>query len=234
MIKMPKRKGYQSTLVRYRKKPKTQHKKKDYIKTASDVRKAVQQTAPSRAKLDQLSFSVTTTPATQLSVSAIEFNEDASEFQARQSLKVTVGSLRFRGTLVVGDASNLVRLLIVRSKNQTNAAFDPQSCFYNNPGGASILGVFSQINTRNVDVVYDKTWIMQDSTEAVPAVRPATYFIDENVSIRKTMMYNQTGSGVVTQPRNMTEYYMVAVSDSGVLPNPSFRLACCTWFKNVD
>jgi len=230
---MPKRKGYQSSLARYKKKRKTTGKK-DYIKTASDVRRAVQQTAPSRAKLTALAFSTTTTPEMKLSISRIEFNEDSSDFATRQSTKITVGSLRIKGTLVVGDASNLVRMLIVRSKNQTNAAFNPQDCFYNNPGAPAIPSVLAQINTRNVDVVYDKTWNMQDSTAAVPGVRPSNYFIDENIPIRKTMTYNQTGSAVASLPRNMTEYYMVCVSDSTIAPNPSFRLQCCTWFKNVD
>lgn len=206
----------------------------DKIKTAGDVRRAVQSTAPSRAKMDSISQSITSTVSNMLSISAISFNEDSSVFDARQSLKISLGSFRFKGTVVVGDATNLVRLLIVRSKNQTNAAFDPTSAFYSNPGGAVPQAVAAQINTRNVEVLWDKTYFMQDSTAAAPAVRPAAFFIDANVRIGKTIKYNQVGNAITVQPRNMSEYYMIGVSDSGVLPNPSVRLECLTWFKNVD
>jgi len=220
------------------KRPRRARKKRrtaDKIKTVSDVRRAVQSTAPSRAKMDSISVSITSTVQTLLSVSEIAFNDDPSEFETRQSPKITLGSFRFKGTLVVGDATNLVRLLFVRSKNQTNAAFAPTSCFYSNPGGTVPPAVVAQINTRNVDVLWDHTYNLQDTSESNPAVRPANFFIDRTISIRKTLKYNQVASGTVPElPRNMTEYYFVAVSDSGVLPNPSVRFEAITWFKNID
>lgn len=206
----------------------------DKIKTVSDVRRAVQTTAPSRAKMDSISVSITSTVQTLLSLSEIQFNDDPSNFQTRQSPKISVGSFRFKGTLVVGDATNLVRLLIVRSKNQTGAPFAPADTFYSNPGGTVPPAVVAQINTRNVDVLMDKTYNLQDSSESNPAVRPANFFIDKTIRIRKTLKYNQVATGTTIAPRNMTEYYFIAVSDSGVLPNPSVRFEAITWFKNID
>jgi len=214
-------------------KRKRRTKVKDQIKTGADVRKAVQETAPSQGKLDTISGSITTTPVTLLEVSKIAFNNDDAGQYERNSKKITMGSLRFRGTLVVGDATNLVRLLVVRDKNQDNQAWDPNSCFFSD-GNVVPAPTFAQINTRNVDVLYDNTYNMQDSTESVPAVRPSQYFVDFYVPIRKTLTYIQQNAGdAAINPRNGHHYYLVAVSDSSILPNPSIRGSSATWFKNI-
>jgi len=231
---MPRRK----TTSRYPRKggaqPKRLLPKKDKIKTVGDVRRAVQKTTPSRAKLDSISLSLTTTPSIMLSISNIVFNDNGSNFDTRQGPKITLGSFRFRGDIVVGDRRNFMRLMVVRSKNQTNQAFDPQDIFYANPGAVAPSAVNAQINTRNVQVLWDKTYSLQDTSEANPAVRPSFYFLDEKVNIRKTIKYNQVPNATATLPRNMSEFYFVGVSDSGVLPNPSIAVDCVTWFKNVD
>jgi len=206
----------------------------DRIKTKSDVRKAVQSTAPSRAELRSGTASITTTPSILESFSDIEYNEDGiTNPQSRQSLKISVGSIRMKGDLVVGDDTNIVRLMLVRSKNQSNAAFAPADIFFNNNGAAAVAAYLAQVNTRNVDVLWDKTYMLQDSDSSTPGVRPSFYFIDEKFNIRNTWTYNQIANASTQLPRNMKEYYLVAVSDSSVLPNPSLRYQSCTWFKNL-
>jgi len=209
-------------------------KQKDKIKTVSDVRKAVQSTAPSRAYLGDTSSSITTAPVVLQSFSNIPFSDDQSDFQSRNALKISVGSIRGRGNIVVGDSTNFVRLLLVRSKNQTNAAFDPLSVFFTNGGAVVPPYHLAQINTRNVEVLWDRTYTLQDSTEADPAVIPPVKFLEFNTPIRNTWTYNAVASGTTIAPRNMKEYYLVAVSDSSILPNPSVRFQFCTWYKNVD
>jgi len=209
-------------------------KVKDTIKTKSDVRKAVQSTAPSRAFLGSTSASITTTPSVVQSFSNIPFDDDASVFQSRNSLKISVGSIRGRGNIVVGDSTNYIRILLVRSKNQTNAAFDPAGCFFDNGGSVAVPSHLAQINTRNVECLSDKLYSLQDSTEFVPGVNPSFKFLEFNQPIRNTWTYNAVALGTTIAPRNMKEYYMVVVSDSSVLPNPSIRMQFCTWFKNVD
>lgn len=207
---------------------------KDQIKTKADVRKAVQATAPSRAELRSGSVSITTTPSILESFSDIEFNEDGiTNPQTRQSLKISVGSIRLKGDLVVGDDTNIVRLMLVRSKNQTNDAFAPADIFFDNNGAVAVTAYLAQVNTRNVDVLWDKSFLLQDSDSSIPGVRPSFYFIDEKFTIRNTWTYNQINNATTELPRNMKEYYLVAVSDSSVLPNPSLRYQSCTWFKNL-
>jgi len=207
---------------------------KDTIKTVSDVRKAVQKTAASRAFVANGSVSLTTTPSILQSYSDIPYSEDGvTNPQSRQSLKITMGSIRLRGELIVGDDTNIVRLLLVRSKNQTNTVFAPVDCFFDNNGSAAITAVNAQINTRNVDVLWDSTYLLQDSDSSIPGVRPSFIFLNKTIKIRKTLMYNQANEGDSILPRNMHHYFLVGVSDSSVLPNPSMRWGSCVWFKNV-
>jgi len=144
-----------------------------------------------------------------------------------------MGSFRFRGLLNVGDRTNIVRLLVVRDKNQDDTVFTPGSAFFFD-GVTLATGVNAQINTRNVDVLMDPTYNLQDTTESVPATRPQSYFLDFNIPIRKELTYNQQTSGdAPILPRNMRHYYFIGVSDSVILPNPSISGSTITWFKNV-
>jgi len=207
---------------------------KDKIKTVSDVRKAVQKTAPSRAFVNNGSASITTTPVILESYGVIPFNEDGiSNPNSRQSLKVSVGSIRIRGNLVVGDDSNLIRLMLVRSKNQSGTIFSASECFFDNNGAAAITGIQSQLNTRNIECLWDQTYQLQDQI-ADAATRPSSVFLNKKFNIRNTWTYNQAPNAAVILPRNMKEYYLVAVSDSSVLPNPSLRWSSCVWFKNLS
>lgn len=209
-------------------------KGKDQIKTVGDVRRAVQSTAASRAEGRLGSVSITTTPSILESFGTIEFNEDGiTNPQTRQSLKISVGSIRMRGNLVVGDETNIVRLMLVRSKNQSNAPFAPADIFFDNNGSFAAAGYLSQINTRNVDMIWDQTYQLQDSEAAIPGVRPTSVFLDKTFTIRNTWTYNQITNATSELPRNMKEYYLCAVSDSSILPNPSFKYQTVTWFKNV-
>jgi len=208
---------------------------KDTIKTKSDVRKAVQATAPSRAYLLNGSFSITTTPLTLQSFGIIPFNEDGiTNPQSRQSLKISVGSIRLRGNLVVGDSTNIVRLLLVRGKNQTGTVFNPAEVFFDNNAAVAVPSVDAQINTRNVECLWDQTYQLQDTDSSDPGVRPTSFYINKKFTIRNNWTYNQTANAGVILPRNMKEYYLIGVSDSVVLPNPSIRFSSCTWFKNLS
>lgn len=133
----------------------------------------------------------------------------------------------------VGDRTNLVRLLVVRDKNQDDAVFSPDDCFFTD-GNVTPPDVYAQINTRNVECIYDKLWNLQDTSESVPATRVQSAFVEFNVPIRKHLTYNQTGNDDTILPRNMQHWYLIGVSDSAILPNPSLDGNSITWFKNIN
>jgi len=214
-------------------KAKPHRRVKDSIKTVHDVRKAIQRTAPSKGRVVAISTSPSTTPLVAQSISEIQFSTSGEQW-VRNSLKITLGSWRFRGNLNVGDRTNLFRLMLVRDKNMNDQAFDPASCFFQDNSGTTVTPVNAQINTRNVEVLYDHTYNLQDSTESVPAVRPSNYFLDLNIPIRRELKFIDMPDGdPAILPRNQTHFYLVSVSDSVILPHPNLSGDSVTWFKNV-
>lgn len=221
---------------------KKKYRGRDQIKTAGDVRRAVQKSAPSRGVVNRISQTFSTSPVGVLDcLSEITFSTDDSRQDRRQSMKITMGSFRVRGevavadSLVASDASNLVRLMVVRQKNFIQAAtFDPSLCFYND-GQSTPLSVYAQVNTRYCEVLWDKTYNLENNTngDRYPT-RPRMVFIDENIPIKKKITYRPMLDGQSELPRDQNHYYFIGVSDSSITPHPSLNGASVTWFKNIE
>lgn len=209
---------------------------KDKIKTASDVRKAVNQGNPSSVIAQETNFALTTVPTVQHVLSDIEFSNSNDRPDSRKSLKINVGHLKCRCYLDVGDRTNLCRVMVVRNKDPlTAAAFNPTTMFeINNGVGAQPNNMFAEPNLRMVEVKYDKVFNLQDSSSTVPATRMKNIYFQFKVPIKEQWKYLTTANNTSELTRNMKDYYIVAFSDSSILPNPSFRCISYLWFKNVS
>ncbi len=207
----------------------------DRVKTYSDVRRAVQATGVSSVIVQETDLSLVTTPTVQQDISDIEYSNSDNRPDSRKSKKITVGHVSFRCRLDVGDRTNLCRVMFVRNKNPENAAtFDASDIFnVNNGTGTQPVAMFAEPNLREVEVKYDRVFNLQDTTESVPATRPQSFYWRFSIPIRETFKYYQITNDTSEHTRNMKDYYLVAFSDSAILPNPSLKATSYTWFKNV-
>lgn len=207
---------------------------RDKIKTVSDVRKAVNKGTPSSVIIQETNFALTTTPTTQHVLSDIEFSNSNDRPDSRKSKKISVGHVKCRCYLEVGDRTNLCRVMLVRNKDPlTAAAFNPNTMFeMNNNIGTQPDKMFAEPNLRKVEVKYDKVFNLQDSSEATPPTRPKNIYFQFKVKINEVFKYFTETNNTSELTRNMKDYYIVAFSDSNILPNPSLKCVSYLWFKN--
>lgn len=212
--------------------------RKDHIKTIGDVKKGVLAMTPSSVIIQSTNFALTAAPlggpTVQHVLSNIEFSNSNDRPDARKSKKITVGHIKFRCYLDVADATNLCRVMVCRNKDpQTAAAFNPAKIFEMNNGvGTQPDQIFAEPNLRMVDVKYDKVFNLQSSTAALPATRQQNIYFQFSVPCHETWKYYTETNNTNELTRNMKDYYLIAFSDSAVLPNPSLKAVSYVWFKN--
>lgn len=215
--------------------------KKDKIKTAGDVKKVIQSQTPSSVIIQETDFSLTGQnalgiggPTVQHVLSDIEFSNSNDHPNARKSKRITVGHVKCRCMLTCGDATNLCRVMVVRNKDpMTAAAFNPKLMFQmNNQVGPQPDQMFAEPNLRYVEVKYDRVFNLQLSAADSAAVRPSTTYFQFSVPIHETWKYYTETNNTSELTRNMKDYYIVAFSDSLIVPNPTFKCVSYTWFKN--
>lgn len=220
----------------WRRKRKTRRHVKDKVKTYGDVRKAVQATSVSSVVIQESNLSLISTATVQQNLSKIIFSNSNDRPDSRKSKQITVGHISFRCLVQVGDRTNLIRVMMVRNKNPENTAtYNPDGTLFavNNGVGVQPNIMFAEPNLREVEVKYDRVFNLQDSSEATPGVLPKSHYFKFSVPIRETFKYLTIANDTSVQTRNMKDYYLVAFSDSGILPNPSLQATSYTWFKNV-
>ena len=214
--------------------------KKDQIKTVGDVQKATLKMTPSSVIVQTTDFALTQTvlgvggPTVQHAFSNIEFSNSNDRPDSRKSKKITVGHIKCRCYLDVGDRTNLCRVMVVRNKDPlTSAAYNPHAMFIHNNGvGPQPNEMFAEPNLRQVEVKYDKVFNLQDSVAATPATRMKNIYFEINVPIHEVWKYYTETNNTSELTRNMKDYYLVAFSDSIITPNPSLKATSYTWFKN--
>ncbi len=227
------KKNSQGKRLRMKTKPSWQ---KDKIKTQKDVYTAIDERNPVSVIVQETNFALTTTPTTQHSLSDIEFSNSNDRPDSRKSLKIRAGHVKCRAYLEVGDRTNLCRVMVVRNRNaqQPGTAFNPATMFEMNNGvGTQPNNMYAEPNLRQVDVKYDRVFNLQDTSEASPAVRPKNIYFEFSVPFHETWQYLTTANNTSEWTRNKKDYFIVAFSDSSILPNPSLKLSSYTWFKNI-
>ncbi|AJP36332.1 putative capsid protein [Avon-Heathcote Estuary associated circular virus 1] len=209
---------------------------RDKIKTAGDVRRAVQQTSVSSVVVQETQAQgLSTTPTVIHNLSKIEFNNSNDTLYARKSKQITVGHFKFRAKVNVADKTNLIRIMVVRNKDPaTTNAFDPADMFaMNNSQGLPADNMFAEPNLRNVEVKYDRVFNLQATSETIPAVNPQSVYWTFDVPVRETFKYFGTTNGTSEQTRNMKDYYLLGFSDSSLITHPTIQVVSYVWFKNV-
>lgn len=220
----------------WRSRRKTRRHVRDRIKTFSDVRKAVQATSVSSVIVQETNLSLVSTPTVQQNMSKIEFSNSNNRPDSRKSKQISVGHMSFRCLLEVGDRTNLCRVMLVRNKNPENVTtYNPDQTLFsvNNGVGQQPDIMYAEPNLREVEVKYDRVFNLQDSSETVPGVLPKSVYFKFSIPIRETFKYLTITNDTDIQTRNMKDYYLVAFSDSAILPNPSLKATSYTWFKNI-
>jgi len=124
--------------------------------------------------------------------------------------------------------------MVVRNKDPlTAAAFNPANMFEMNNGiGTQPTNMFAEPNLRMVDVKYDKVLHLQDSSETIPGVNPSKKYWEIKIPVNSVFKYYTETNNTSEFTRNLKDFYLVAFSDSSILPNPVLRAVSYTWFKN--
>lgn len=145
----------------------------------------------------------------------------------RQTTKILVKNLASRGKLTPGsgDTSNVIRIALVRGRRAGALALSDIAY-----GAAA--AVDSQFNQKFVDVIWDKTYNLQEVVAG--AVYPPYKYLDHNTAINKTCKFTESAAAETVQPYNNTSYYLIACSDSTLAPHPSLRLSSRVSYKQLD
>ena len=209
-------------------------KQKDKIKSKSDVKKAVNSMTPGSVIIQETAFALSTTPITQQVLSDIEYSNSNDRPDSRKSKNISVGHFKFRGKIQVGDATNLVRVMVVRNKDPlTAAAFNPSTMFEMNNGvGTQPTTMLAEPNLRKVQVKYDHVFNLSENSETHPGAKNDNIYFDFKINLKETWKYFTETNNTSELTRNMKDYYLVAFSDSTLTPNPRLNVVSYTWFKN--
>lgn len=145
----------------------------------------------------------------------------------RTTTKILLKNLATRGKISVGttDGINVVRVALVRGRRA--GALNLADVAYGS-GNA----VDSQFNQKFVEVIYDKTFNLQE-TEAGAVYPPYKYF-DMNTALNKIAKFEEQSAAGVIQPYNNTSYYLIACSDSLLTPHPQIRFSSRISFKELN
>ena len=213
--------------------------KKDAIRTAGDVKRVMNQSAPIRFWLHNVSASMSTTIANIHPLSLIPYQADPTQdLGARNSKKVYLNRYRFRGIVSIaaglpgtGDVTNRVRLMIVRQKTNQSGAFTATDALETNDGVFNYT-IDTPSNQKRCEIVWEKEYQVQQSVAG--SVYPPYAKVEIDVPLHRTAKYDATPNGSASSPVNNSIYAFVAISDSGATPHPTLRGQGQTVFKNID
>lgn len=214
-------------------------RKKDSIRTAGDVKRVMNQSAPIRFWLHNVSANVSNTISNIYPVSLIPFQADpTADLGARNSKKVYLNRYRFRGVCSVaaglpgtGDVTNRFRLMIVRQKTNQQGVFNATDALETNDGTFQYT-IDTPSNQKRCEIIWEKEYQVQQAVAG--AVYPSYQKIEIDVPLHRTAKYDATPNGSASSPVNNSYYALVAISDSGTTPHPTLRGQGQTVFKNID
>lgn len=139
----------------------------------------------------------------------------------RDGDQVYLRSIRMSGDIVIGDTTNVARLIIFQwYQDATPAYTDVLSSVYQGTVNA-VNSPYHHDGRRQFRVLYDKRFVM-DSDDGIVLfdtgyLRPA----------KRKINFNAGG----TDGEN--EIFMLALSDSGAVSHPSFNFVCRTTFNDM-
>ncbi len=202
--------------------------KKPSKATAKAVRKVLYKQEP--YKYD--AFTASTTLGSSWSIIANITNipydpNGTTDSGTRQTTKILCKNLSIRGKITPGsgDTTNICRIALVRGRRAGN--LNVADIAY-----GSAADVDAQFNQKFVDVIWDKTFNVQE--QAAGAVFPPYKYMDTSTMINKICKFEEQSASGTIQPYNNTSYYLIGCSDSTVAPNPGVRLSQRLSFKQLD
>ena len=206
---------------------------KDSIRTAGDVKAVMNRSAPIRFWMQPLVGSTISTTITSLMAPAnIPYAADpTTDLNARQSKKVYINRIRFRGIVTVSDGTNRVRLMLVRQKTNQAGAFNALDALETNDGTYAYT-IDSPANQKRCEVIWDQEYQVQ--RQSAGAVYPIYEKVEMDVPIHRTVKFDATPNGGSSSPVNNSVLAFVAISDSQLTGHPTLTGCCQTVFKNID
>ena len=167
----------------------------------------------------------------------VSFDPDplpAEHNKVRTSNKIKYLYVRVRGILQVSDASNRIRLSLLRGKtiqqDVNPFAADP-TVIYNNKSGAGGSYIDMMFNRKLVTPLHDKVWNLQ--TQAEGSTRVPYVEVDFFTKIDREIEYRQATAANVDYPIKPENVFLVGVSDSSAVPHPRGTLRMDYCFKNI-
>lgn len=161
-------------------------------------------------------------------ITNISYDPNATTSSAdRQTTKILVKNYSIRGKLTPGtaDVTNVIRISLIRGRR--SGALSMTDIQY----GVG-TAVNSQFNQKFVEVIWDKTYQIQETVAG--AVFPPYKFLDISTQINKTCKFEESTAAETKQPYNNTSYYLIACSDSVLTPHPRLQTSSRVSFKELD
>lgn len=211
----------------------------------ANIKKVVRNMAPTRGDVFFPVASLQQTPVVINNLSNITYNDDASVYPSRQSLKIKLMSFNFRGDVEMPTGVNSiykakVRLIVVRKKIQDQLPFDARKCFYKHPGAAITNYHQYQIDKRYCTAVWDNTFQLQnpDQSQLATGEATATFPVLKNFDLHlglkgdKVTRFAETPNATNVQPLN-NQFYLIGMSDHTGVGHPVIGGTAVVWFKNI-
>jgi hypothetical protein len=129
----------------------------------------------------------------------------------------------FRFNMVGGDNTNVMRIFMVYNKGlpPTGVLSD-----WLNVGASGTQDVTSILETylkhRNFEVLYDQTWTLCVNSNT------ANHAEEFSIPINRDIVFSYNNTTSVSG-----QLFLVAISDSGVVPHPQLNMNCIVWYSDL-
>lgn len=213
-------------------------KRKDTIKSKSDVKKVVYSMEQMSYDQYQISSSLSSAPTIITNFTNFNFQNPTNDPPTRDELtqrttqKVFLSTIRVAGSWSVSDDTNRIRLCVFKAKrsNQTSNPIAAADCF-NEVGSPAGSYLDAPINYRNVQCLWDQQFNLQ--TTQAGAVWPPYKLLKKVFTLKKNLKFNLNTADNTDFPVNNYTYFMVGMSDSSIAPHPAYRARVTVSFKNI-
>ena len=172
----------------------------------------------------QLQTSIGTTWSNVLT-RPLTYIAEGTTVDSRIGNKIQIQRIQFKSLVTVSDATNVYRILIIKFGHCPTASLGIQNILenYNNTSPFQILGFFKRNAPSKYKILWDSGVQRLVGDGAAGSARTIHSQRMHNVVLKfpKGELVQYSGSSANTETNGFT--YVVAVSDSSVLPNVGFQ-----------
>lgn len=198
---------------KYVKRKRTSRRGKTFRKTVAKIARRVVKSQSEHKYFDFSSATGFDYGGSVLDISAVTQGGSTDVTRSGDELRAT--SLLVNMLITVADATNLCRIICFKWKQDSGLATPGVGDILNTIGSTSApLSPYVHDQRGNFTVMYDKTWNLVLNTSRESVVRKV------KIKMGKKGKINFNGGGTTGRGK----FYLLFISDSAAVPNPSFRL----------